>query len=293
MHAASWQRWADACRGATSEARDAPTARTMATTWWAPSAPWEPVGDAAQLAGWSLLIVAFASVLQSWALTGRRAGRRVRRGADRCGAGTGGVVGVASLRWGLAGSVVHPIFTQPCLCGFWCTRSCWFRSRMPLVAGRWSGRWAGPRHSAGGRPCYAVGSYHAQPWWEAISGLLTGTAGLCLVGAAASCPCERSRSHICRAPGPATSRLPARSASSSAISAASRTARARRPCVGVRGDRGRLIFAIFMALNRSGKNSSVSPTSVSCDHHRSRGRSSKTMRQFPGAQRRRDRSSSR
>ena len=32
---------------------------------------------------------------------------------------------------------------------------------------------------------YAVGPYDAQPWWEAISGLLTATAGLCLLGAAA------------------------------------------------------------------------------------------------------------
>ena len=40
---------------------------------------------------------------------------------------------------------------------------------------------------------YAVGPYDAQPWWEAISGLLTATAGLCLLGAAAFS--RRSRTH--------------------------------------------------------------------------------------------------
>ena len=32
---------------------------------------------------------------------------------------------------------------------------------------------------------YAVGPYDARPWWEGISGLLTATAGLCLLVAAA------------------------------------------------------------------------------------------------------------
>ena len=31
---------------------------------------------------------------------------------------------------------------------------------------------------------YALGPFDAQPWWEAISGLLIATAGLCLLGAA-------------------------------------------------------------------------------------------------------------
>jgi hypothetical protein len=28
---------------------------------------------------------------------------------------------------------------------------------------------------------YAIGPYDARPWWEAISGVLTATAGLCLL----------------------------------------------------------------------------------------------------------------
>ena len=40
---------------------------------------------------------------------------------------------------------------------------------------------------------YAVGSYDARPWWEAISGTLTATAGLCLLGAVATS--GRSRTH--------------------------------------------------------------------------------------------------
>lgn len=47
---------------------------------------------------------------------------------------------------------------------------------------------------------YAVGPYDTQPWWEAISGLLTATAGLCLLAAAAFSGRSQTRSHLLYVP---------------------------------------------------------------------------------------------
>ena len=125
MYAASWQRWAGACPwGDVNGARCAPSARTISTTSWRPRPPWEPVGDAAQPAGWSLLVLALAYGLLPWALTGRRPG--VVSAAALVGAVLAlGAVGVATLRSGLAGSVVLPVRTTwPCTCGSSCPRPC-------------------------------------------------------------------------------------------------------------------------------------------------------------------------
>lgn len=61
MYAASSQRWADACPwGAVAGdvERELCTSRQdHVYDFVAPSAPWEPVGHTAQLAGWSLLVL--------------------------------------------------------------------------------------------------------------------------------------------------------------------------------------------------------------------------------------------
>ena len=135
-----------------------------------------------------------AYVLLPWALTGRRPG--VVPAAALVGAVLAlGAVGVATLRSGLAGSVVPPIsndlalyvwiFVPPALLvrfavaarGWTLAATIWLVLATPLVAAF----------------SYAVGPYDAQPWWEAISGLLTATAGLCLLGAAVLT--SRSRRH--------------------------------------------------------------------------------------------------
>jgi peptidoglycan/LPS O-acetylase OafA/YrhL len=110
-------------------------------------------------------------------------------------------VGVANLRSGLTGSVVHPIADNVIADGL--TGFAWFlvppillvrfavaaRGRWPLAAAVWLVL-ATPLVAAFS---YAVGPYDTQPWWEAISGLLTAIAGLCLLGAAAFS--SRSRTH--------------------------------------------------------------------------------------------------
>ncbi len=185
MYTASWQRWAGACPWGDVDSKLCSTRQDHLYDFVAPTAPWEPVGDAAQLAGWSLLVLALAYVLLPWApaLTGRRPG--VVSAAALVGAVLAlGAVGVATLRSGLAGSVVHPIsndlalyvwiFVPPALLvrfavaarGWPLAATIWLVLATPLVAAF----------------SYALGPYDAQPWWEAISGLLTATAGLCLLG---------------------------------------------------------------------------------------------------------------
>lgn len=186
MYAASWQRWAGACRWGDAESGLCLSRQDHLYDFLAPSAPWEPVGNAAQLAGWSLLVLALAFALLPWALTGRRPGifsaiALVGAVLALC------AVGVATLRSGLAGSVVHPItgslalyvwlFVPPVLLvrfavaarGWSLAAAVWLVLATPLVAAF----------------SYAVGPYDAQPLWEGISGLLTVSAGLCLLGAAA------------------------------------------------------------------------------------------------------------
>jgi hypothetical protein len=199
MYAASWQRWAGACPWGDVDGRLCTSRQDHLYDFVTPTAPWQPVGDAAQLAGWSLLVLALAFVLLPWALTGRRAGvvsAAVLLGAVMAMA----AVGVATLRSGLAGSVVRPIaydlalfvwlLVPPALLvrfavaarGWPLAAAVWLILATPLVA----------------TFSYAVGPYDAQPWWEAISGLLTATAGLCLLGAAALS--SRPQTHESAAP---------------------------------------------------------------------------------------------
>ena len=144
------------------------------------------MGNAAQLAGWSLLVLALAFALLPWALTGRRPGvfsaiALVGAVLALC------AVGVATLRSGLAGSVVHPI-TGSLALFVWLFVPPVLLIRFAVAARGWSlaaAVWLGLASPVVAAFSYAVGPYDAQPWWEGISGLLTASAGLCLLGAAA------------------------------------------------------------------------------------------------------------
>ena len=186
MYAASWQRWAGACPWGDVDGALCTIRQDHLYDFLPPITPWEPVGDAAQLAGWSLLVLALAFVLLPWALTGRRPG--VVSTAALVGVVLGlAVVGIGTVRSGLAGSVVQPFafdvavyvwfFVLPVVLvrfaidsrGWALAAAVWLILATPLVAAF----------------SYAVGPYDARPWWEAISGLLIATGGLCLLGAAA------------------------------------------------------------------------------------------------------------
>jgi hypothetical protein len=185
MYAASWQRWAGACPWGDLEDARCLNRQDHRYDFVAPTAPWEPVGHAAQLAGWSLLVLALACVLLPWALTGRRPG--VASAAALIGAVLAlGVVGVATFRSGLTGSVVHPILYDLALF-VWLLVLPVLLVRFAIAARGWplaAAVWLVLATPLVAAVSYAVGPYDAQPWWEAISGLLTATAGLCLVAAA-------------------------------------------------------------------------------------------------------------
>jgi hypothetical protein len=201
MYAASWQRWAGVCPWGDGESASCTRRQDHLYDFVAPIAPWEPVGDAAQLAGWSLLVLALAFALLPWALTGRRPG--VLSAAALAGAVLAlGAVGVATLRSGLTGAVVDPVlsdltlyvwlFTPPALLvrfavasrGWPLAAAVWLFLATPIVAGF----------------TYAIGPYDAQPWWEAISGLFTATAGVSLLGAALFSGRSRTRGSPLAAP---------------------------------------------------------------------------------------------
>jgi hypothetical protein len=185
MYAASWQRWAGACPWGDGDSARCDIRQDHRYDFVAPSAPWEPLGEAAQLAGWSLLVLAAAFVLLPWALTGRRPG--VFSAAALVGAVLGSAaVGVATLRSGIAGSVVHPTFGDLAL-SLWLLVPPVLLVRLAVAARGWA--LAAAVWLVLGTPLvaafsYAVGPYDAQPWYEAISGLCTATAGVCLLGAA-------------------------------------------------------------------------------------------------------------
>ena len=194
MYAASWQRWAGACTWGDVEGTLCTSRQDHLYDFVAPTAPWEPVGDAAQLAGWSLLVLALAFVLLPWALTGLRPG--VGSAAALVGAVLALVaVGVATLRSGLAGSVVDPVADDLTLY-VWLLVTPVLLVRFAVAARGWAlaaAVWLVLATPLVAAFSYAVGPYDARPWWEAISGLLTVTAGLCLLGAAAFT--SRSRTH--------------------------------------------------------------------------------------------------
>jgi hypothetical protein len=93
-------------------------------------------------------------------------------------------VGVATLRSGLAGSVVQPFFHDLAVFA-WVFVPPVLLIRFAVAARGWAAVWLILGTPLVAAFSYAVGPYDAQPWWEAISGLLTAMAGLCLLAAAA------------------------------------------------------------------------------------------------------------
>ncbi|MBD8868452.1 hypothetical protein [Nocardioides donggukensis] len=184
--AASWQRWADACPWGERQGAPCDGLQDHRYDFVAPTAPWEPVGDAALLAGWSLLLLAVAFVALPWALAGRRPGI-VSAVASSCAVLAMAAVGVATVRSALTGTPVDPIASE-------LTVPVWYLVPPALlarfaIAGRGWGRvaavWLILSTPLVAAPTYAVGPYDAQPWWEAVSGLFIVAASLCLVSAAA------------------------------------------------------------------------------------------------------------
>jgi len=186
MYAASWQRWAGACRWNQSDGGLCDIRQDHLFDFAPPFAPWEPVGDAAQLAGWSMLVLALVFVLLPWALTGRRPG--LVTGAVLVGVVlTQAAVGVATLRSELTGSLVDPISGDLALY-VWLFVPLGVLIRLAVDARGWTLAaaifliLADPLVSGF---TYAIGSYDTRPWYEAISGIFTATAGVCLLTASA------------------------------------------------------------------------------------------------------------
>ncbi|MGB7981242.1 MAG: hypothetical protein WCF36_10695 [Candidatus Nanopelagicales bacterium] len=197
MYAASWQRWAGACAWGQSEGGGCDQVQDHRYDFLPPIDPWEPVGSAAQLAGWSLIVLALIFALLPWALTGEQPSP-IAATAVVGSALAMVAVGVAAIRSGATGVVVDPVGSTVALYGWLLVP--------PVLLSWWTVTARGWAAGAGGvllflaTPfvaafSYAVGPYDSQPWWEAISGLLTATAGVCLLGAAAFSDrsCKRRR----------------------------------------------------------------------------------------------------
>jgi hypothetical protein len=194
LYAASWQRWAGACPwGGDQETRACETRMDHLYDFLPPLDPWMPAGVAAQLAGASLLVLAAALLPLPWALTGRKPGR-ASAVALLATVLIVVLVGLATLRSGLDGAVVSPVgsnvtvllwvLVPPFLFGYLAVLSHGWASgaaavllilASPLVSGF----------------TYAIGPWDAQPWWEAISGLLTCGAGACVLVEAVRRPARR------------------------------------------------------------------------------------------------------
>ena len=186
MYGASWERWADACPWGGGETGACDVRQSDEYDFLPPSAPWVPVGDAAQLAGWSLLVLGLAYVLLPWALTGRRP--TVLSGVALVGAALAtAAVGVATLRSGVTGTALSPIGGDLSLL-VWGLVPPVLLVRFAVAARGWALAaavgliLASPLVAAFS---YAVGSYDSRPWYEAISGAFTAIAGVCLLVAAA------------------------------------------------------------------------------------------------------------
>jgi hypothetical protein len=197
MYAASWQRWADACPWGESESALCTVRQDNLYDFLPPTAPWVPVGDAAQLAGWSLLVLALAYVAVPFALTGRRPG--VVSAVGLVAVVLAHVsLGVATRRSGLTGTVVAPVLSDLVLY-VWILVPPALLVRFAVVARGWALAsavcllLATPFVAAFS---YAIGPYDAQPWWEASSGLFTIVSGLCLLGAAVFGGRPRTRQRI-------------------------------------------------------------------------------------------------
>jgi hypothetical protein len=195
MVAASAERWGDACAPGQGRSNACDLRQDHLYDFLPPGDPWQPIGHAAQLAGWSLLALALALPLLPWVLTGHRP----RLGISfAVAASTAAIlaVGLATLRSGLSGQVVEPTYAGLTF-GTWLFLPPVVLALLAVRARGWT------RASAAllfvGSPLvaafsYAVGSYDAAPWWEAVAGGLTGLAGVTLLVAAARRP-ARAQQH--------------------------------------------------------------------------------------------------
>lgn len=187
MYAASWQRWSGACRWNQSGGPRCSGRQDDMFEFLPVGAPWAPIGNAAQLAGWSVLVLALAFVFLPWALTGRRPGPfivAVQLGAVLVQA----AVGVATLRSGLTGTIVEPIFGDTMI-GLWYFVPFGVLVAFALFCARSSTLVAAVLCLILATPIVAVLSYYhgpfdARPWYEAISAIFTVAAGVLLLIAA-------------------------------------------------------------------------------------------------------------
>lgn len=185
MYAASWQRWSAACPWGASESRACTVRQDHLYDFILPTEPWQPIGTAAQLAGASLVLGALA--LPGLAITMRP---RRRPGPVMVLAVVVAVlattdVGVATWRSGHHGVAVPPLTDDLAL-------SLWLLAPFGLLVWLGVAAWWGERARARaaiaigllllGSPLvaafsYAIGSFDANPWWEATMGVFTAAGG--------------------------------------------------------------------------------------------------------------------
>jgi len=193
LYAASWQRWAGACPwGGDRESQGCYTRMDHLYDFLPPSEPWMPVGVAAQLAGASMLVLAVALLPLAWALTGRRPGpgSAVALFATELAVVA---VGLAALRSGLSGDVVRPVASDVTMV-LWALVPPFLFGRLAVLSRGWARAAAVLLVLASPLVAsftYAIGPFDAQPWWEAISSLLAGGAGACVLVEAVRRPARR------------------------------------------------------------------------------------------------------
>ncbi len=194
LYAASWQRWAGACpwRG-DQETQTCNTRMDHLYDFLPPQEPWMPAGMAAQLAGASLLVLAVALLPLPWALTGRKPGLPSAVALLATVLSVMGV-GLAALRSGLEGAVVSPVGSEITIWLWVLVPPSLFACVAVFSRGWASGAAAVLLILASPLVAfftYAIGPWDAQPWWEAVSGLLTCGAGACVLVEAIRRPARR------------------------------------------------------------------------------------------------------
>ncbi len=183
MYAAAGQRWAGACPwwgGGSTRACDLRSDHRY--DFLVPTEPRAPVGHSATLGGLSLVLLAVALVTLPWAISRRRPGPFAVTVTVGAAAATA-LVGAQTLLSGMTGAVVKLPFSGP-------VTLLWLLAPVALF-GWLSGAGRGWARAAAvflilSAPLvagfsYAVGSFDAQPWWEAVCGTFTVFAGLCLL----------------------------------------------------------------------------------------------------------------
>lgn len=183
MYAASSQRWLGACPwGSDPETRACDLRMDHLYDFLPPAEPWEPAGMAPELAGTSLLVFAVALVALPWALAGRRPGGSTVLALLVCVLAVIDV-GVSVLRSGLAGAVVRPL-TGDLATMLWILTLPVFFAWLAYLSRGWAV--AAAVLLVLGSPLvaaftYAIGSFDANPWYEATSGVFVTAAGGCLL----------------------------------------------------------------------------------------------------------------